>query len=48
MKFGEKRLSYLNKILMAMLMQSRISRVAEIEDVQAPHDLPIVPICIKV
>ena len=26
----------------------RISRVAEIEDVQAPHELPVSPLCIKV
>ncbi|PWA60440.1 hypothetical protein CTI12_AA385370 [Artemisia annua] len=25
----------------------RISRVAEIEDVQAPHELPVAPLCIK-
>lgn len=26
----------------------KISRMTEIEDLQAPHDLPLAPLCIKV
>lgn len=30
-----------------MLPMMRISRLAEIEDVQAPHELPVAQLCIK-